>query len=173
LQVETKDPPSVFSFQFAPSSSSSCKSEVQGKAEMELKKKKAKKSSAHNLIPQAQGQGPAPVQSKDSSGANGQSKDHSKENSNAKSNVSTHKDKHQKIHFEFGGPIGACGVIFGLPVVIYMLYFLCNDKVCMHDPRTFDWKSWFQNLPPLSYLFSWEASAMFLGWMALHVFLER
>lgn len=81
--------------------------------------------------------------------------------------------KGEKVHFEFGGPIGACGVIFGLPVVIYLLFFLCNDQVCLKDPRTFDWQGWVASLPSLSSLFSWRASALVCGWMALQVFLER
>lgn len=78
-----------------------------------------------------------------------------------------------KVHYEFGGPIGAFGVIFGLPIVIYGLYFLCNDKVCVQNPFLFDWKNWAQGLPSYDKLFSWEATRIFLGWMAAHVLMER
>ena len=30
------------------------------------------------------------------------------------------------FHFEFGGPIGAIGIMVGLPVIIYGLYFTCG-----------------------------------------------
>lgn len=78
-----------------------------------------------------------------------------------------------KVHYEFGGPLGAFGVIFGLPIVIYGLYFLCNDRVCVNNPLTFDWKSWIAGLPSVEKLFSWEATTIYLGWMAFHVLMER
>jgi hypothetical protein len=84
-----------------------------------------------------------------------------------------HIDGHKTIHFEFGGPLGAAGVIFGLPLVIYLLYFLCNDSVCLHSPWSFDWTDWYTKLPSWVALFSWEATYMYLGWIALHVLLER
>eukprot|EP01031_Cornospumella_fuschlensis_P045032 gene45032-55086_t len=85
---------------------------------------------------------------------------------------SSHKDV-DKVHYEFGGPVGALGVIFGLPIVIYGLYFLCNDSVCLHNPLTFDWKGWLASLPTVDKLFSWEATTIFLGWMGAHVLMER
>ncbi|KAL2014707.1 hypothetical protein VTN00DRAFT_2232 [Thermoascus crustaceus] len=33
----------------------------------------------------------------------------------------------EKRGYEFGGPIGAFGIVFGLPVLIYSLAFFCND----------------------------------------------
>lgn len=33
-------------------------------------------------------------------------------------------------HYEFGGPIGAFGIVIGLPIVIYFLYFICNKDIC-------------------------------------------
>ena len=33
--------------------------------------------------------------------------------------------------YEFGGPIGAFFIIIGLPIVIYALFFLCNDSYCI------------------------------------------
>jgi hypothetical protein len=32
---------------------------------------------------------------------------------------------------EFMGPIGAAGVIFGLPIVEYLLYLSCNSNGCV------------------------------------------
>jgi hypothetical protein len=46
------------------------------------------------------------------------------------------------IEYEFGGPIGAAGVIFGLPFVIFALYFICNKDVCVQNPMVFGWKEW-------------------------------
>ncbi|GAD91665.1 delta(14)-sterol reductase [Paecilomyces variotii No. 5] len=33
----------------------------------------------------------------------------------------------EKRGYEFGGPLGAAGIVFGLPVLIYGFTFLCND----------------------------------------------
>ena len=79
------------------------------------------------------------------------------------------------IHYEFGGPIGATGVVIGLPVVIWGLFFLCNKDICVENPLAFDWVSWASNHLPssLSDLYSHEAAVMYLGWMVFHIFLER
>jgi Delta14-sterol reductase len=83
----------------------------------------------------------------------------------------------KEVHYEFGGPIGALGVIVGLPVVIYGLYFLCNDQQCLSTGNPFDSDYWTQvasSLPSsLSGLVTGEAVAMYLGWMLFHVALER
>lgn len=34
--------------------------------------------------------------------------------------------KEHSFEYEFGGPIGALGVMIGLPGVIYMLFFVCG-----------------------------------------------
>ena len=36
-----------------------------------------------------------------------------------------------KPHYEFGGPIGAMGIIFGLPAVCYGLVLFCNADGCI------------------------------------------
>jgi delta14-sterol reductase len=79
------------------------------------------------------------------------------------------------VEYEFGGPIGAVGVIVGLPAVIYALYFVCNQDVCLTNALSaFDWRAAWGSVPCCLYeLFSWEASAMYLGWMAVQVLLER
>ena len=79
---------------------------------------------------------------------------------------------HEEIHYEFGGPIVVLVLIFILPVVISMLYFLCNDQVCMRNPLSFDWTAFFAQIN-LSNFFSREATIMYLGWMAFSVVLER
>lgn len=78
-----------------------------------------------------------------------------------------------KIHYEFGGPVGAFFVVISLPVVISGLYLICNENTCLNNPFDFDWALWYQSLPSLDKYFSWEATFMYLGWMAFHVLLER
>ncbi len=81
---------------------------------------------------------------------------------------------HHEVEYEFGGPLGALGVIVGLPVVIYALYFVCNADSCVSNPFTFDWKLAYDKIPCCHMeLFSKEATFMYLGWMAFHVILER
>ena len=36
-----------------------------------------------------------------------------------------------KVHYEFGGPVGALGIIFGLPAVCYGLCLFCNSRECI------------------------------------------
>ena len=84
----------------------------------------------------------------------------------------TEIETEKEIHYEFGGPIGALGVIVGLPVVIYALYFLCNDSVCMHNPLDFNWDSFAKQIN-FDTFFSTEGTVMYLGWMAFSVLLER
>ena len=84
--------------------------------------------------------------------------------------------KQAKVHYEFGGPLGAAAIVLGLPAVIYLLYFLCNDKMCLKNPMHFDWPAFFASLRSglsPSNLFSADATLIFLGWMAFHVLLER
>lgn len=78
----------------------------------------------------------------------------------------------EEIHYEFGGPIGALGVIIGTPFVMFMLYFLCNGDVCLTNPLTFDWGKALGQIK-LENFFSTEANIMYLGWMAFNVLLER
>lgn len=78
------------------------------------------------------------------------------------------------IKYEFGGPVGTFFVVFGLPVLINMLYFLCNKDMCMSNPLEFDVQHFLTLLPKtLGSLFSYEATCMYIGWFAFHVFLER
>ena len=82
------------------------------------------------------------------------------------SNISV---SHHEVEYEFGGPLGALGVIVGLPVVIYALFFLCNKEQCITFRSTTVKSielSW-------SDLLSKEAAYIYLGWMLFHVILER
>lgn len=78
----------------------------------------------------------------------------------------------KKIHYEFGGPMGAFGVILGTPFVMFMLYFLCNDQMCLQNPLTFDWASFVASIK-FEKFFSKEATLIYLGWLAFSVLLER
>jgi hypothetical protein len=79
------------------------------------------------------------------------------------------------IKYEFGGPIGTFFTILSLPFVICGLYLLCNDEVCLKNPFEFDFHHWYYQfvIPAASHLFSWNATMIYLGWMAFHVLLER
>lgn len=74
-------------------------------------------------------------------------------------------------HFEFFGPyIGPLGIIFGLPLVCYFLFYACNSEGCLQlAPFSIP------GFPPTQKFFSWQACTVFLGWMsfqaALHLLL--
>ena len=75
-------------------------------------------------------------------------------------------------HYEFGGPIGALGIVLGLPAVCYGLVVTCNAHHCV----SLDYDS-IAGIPSLTFpsgtvLFSPEACAVFLGWMAWCVVLH-
>ena len=72
------------------------------------------------------------------------------------------------IHYEFGGPIGAAGIVFTLPLVVLGLYRLCNKDTCL----TFtSWGNF--NLPSFNNLISFESVMICIGWIAFHIILER
>ncbi|KAH0830899.1 hypothetical protein AYO21_11545 [Fonsecaea monophora] len=53
----------------------------------------------------------------------------------------TEKASEEKHGYEFGGPLGAAGIVFGLPILVYTTIFLCNDvsgcpAPALLDPRT-------------------------------------
>lgn len=78
-----------------------------------------------------------------------------------------------EVEYEFGGPFGAAAVMVGLPAVIYMLYFLCNENVCMKSPLSFDWNRWLGSLPTSSaQLWSNEGTLIFLGWFAFQAAMQ-
>jgi hypothetical protein len=87
------------------------------------------------------------------------------------SEAAANEDSHVK--YEFGGPLGALGVIVGLPLVTYALYFLCNSDRCVANPFAFDYSTALQRLYNFDGLVSLEAIYIFVGWMVFHVILER
>ena len=79
------------------------------------------------------------------------------------------------VKYEFGGPLGAFGIIFGLPLVIYLLYFTCNADFCLTFARIWDLKcmrfvSEINVYLEVNRLFSLEALSMYLLWMSLQLF---
>eukprot|EP01130_Rhizamoeba_saxonica_P014208 TRINITY_DN6182_c0_g1_i1.p1 TRINITY_DN6182_c0_g1~~TRINITY_DN6182_c0_g1_i1.p1 ORF type:complete len:440 (-),score=62.48 TRINITY_DN6182_c0_g1_i1:35-1354(-) len=84
----------------------------------------------------------------------------------------------KKPHYEFGGVPGSIFLTVGLPLGVYALYFLCYGEQCLQNPLDFDYVQFVQSLPFFSLeglysLFSYEATAMYLGWILFQVFLER
>jgi delta14-sterol reductase len=81
--------------------------------------------------------------------------------------------KTESVHFEFGGTPGAIGVMLGLPLVIYLLYFMCNDQICVHGS---DIRSKLPDVlsnitSSLGALTSPEAWQMYIGWMVFQIVL--
>ena len=80
-------------------------------------------------------------------------------------------------HYEFGGRIGAVGIIFGLPFVTYALQYLCGKDYCLDPSNVGDALS--HLFPPASAaggiadLFSLQAFAIVFGWFLFQVVLER
>ncbi|KAF2774021.1 ERG24, C-14 sterol reductase [Teratosphaeria nubilosa] len=57
--------------------------------------------------------------------------------------------------FEFGGPLGAVGITFGLPLVCYAFAFLCNDVSGCPAPSLLSPRKLF-TAPPYSTLSGWQ-----------------
>jgi delta14-sterol reductase len=70
--------------------------------------------------------------------------------------------------FEFFGPyLGPLGIMAGLPFVCYALVYACNADGCLHlSPFSLP------GFPAGTRFFTWEACAVFLGWMAAQVALH-
>lgn len=77
----------------------------------------------------------------------------------------------EAVHIEFGGTPGAIGVMLGLPLVIYLLYFVCNDDICMtYDMSSFAWSKLIDNVKQSAFnLLSTEAWLMYFVWMGMQL----
>lgn len=80
----------------------------------------------------------------------------------------------KKKHYEFGGPLGATAMLFGLPAVCYGLIAACNPKGCSLNPKT--WHSPLEFVPgsssSTSFIASFAAVALwFAAQAALHLLL--
>jgi len=90
----------------------------------------------------------------------------------------TEDQEESTVHYEFGGPLGAIGIIFGLPFVIMVLYFLSSEhfghltfenlSTC-----TFDFNALYKNVMSSEMFITQKSVTIFLSWMGLQVILER
>ena len=77
--------------------------------------------------------------------------------------------------FEFGGPPGAVGVMFGLPLVVYLLFFACGRGACASDvPSALAALERLQSgLADPAALWSWEAAAVVFGWVTIQAAMNQ
>ena len=80
-------------------------------------------------------------------------------------------NSNSKPHFEFGGPLGALSVIVGLPIVIYALFYLCNDEYCINYSFDFSFEKLSKsiNKPILTI----NGFIMYVTWIGFHILMER
>ncbi|KAL0938261.1 delta-sterol reductase [Colletotrichum truncatum] len=88
----------------------------------------------------------------------------------------------QGPRYEFGGPPGAAGIVFGLPILMYVFYFGCNDlsgcpAPALLEPRTLTWEKLRAQIPwPQNGIWgfaSWNVTAWVLGYYLLSLILYR
>ena len=85
------------------------------------------------------------------------------------------------FHYEFGGPVGAFLTTVSLPFVVLGLYYSCTKDVCLDFETLSSWSSIqeyaqaTQQLLPnsLDNLITPVALKIIVGWLLLHVLLER
>ncbi len=66
-------------------------------------------------------------------------------------------------HFEFFGPrLGPLAIMIGLPVVCYSLVWTCNANGCLALRPSLHLPGW----PAGTRWFTWEATWVYLGWLA-------
>ncbi|PYH99086.1 ERG4/ERG24 ergosterol biosynthesis protein [Aspergillus ellipticus CBS 707.79] len=84
--------------------------------------------------------------------------------------------------YEFGGPLGAAAITFGLPVLLYFFAFNCNDVAgCpvpgLLSPKALTWENWTTQAGwpegGIWDLFSWKVSSMVLAYYVLSLALWR
>ncbi|PLB51187.1 putative C-14 sterol reductase [Aspergillus steynii IBT 23096] len=87
-----------------------------------------------------------------------------------------------EVKYEFGGPLGASAITFGLPVLLYIFAFACNDvsgcpAPSLLSPRTLSWEKLSAEIgwPPggLRDLGSWEATGVVLAYYLFSLILWR
>ncbi|KAI3343604.1 putative C-14 sterol reductase [Ustulina deusta] len=83
-------------------------------------------------------------------------------------------------HYEFGGPLGAAGIVFGLPVLQYTFAFACNDvsgcpAPSLLEPSSFSLEKFKSEVgwPGFSGLHSWEVTGVALGYHFFSLLLWR
>ncbi|KAK6719582.1 Delta(14)-sterol reductase erg24b [Fusarium graminearum] len=84
--------------------------------------------------------------------------------------------------YEFGGPLGATGIVFGLPILMQVLYLGCNDvsgcpAPALLDPKTLSWAKLKSQIPwpqeGLSGFMSWEVTRWLFAYYFLSLMLYR
>ncbi|KAL8366429.1 hypothetical protein RB595_004961 [Gaeumannomyces hyphopodioides] len=82
-----------------------------------------------------------------------------------------------KVKYEFAGPPGATAIVFGLPALLWVFFFACNDVTgcpvpSLLSPRTLTWDKLKSEIPwpadGLRGFVSWEAT----GWLLAYYFLS-
>lgn len=90
-------------------------------------------------------------------------------------------DNSQQPHgYEFGGPFGAAGIVFGLPILLYMFAFGCNDVSGCPAPSLLNLKTLSLDTlevevgwPGIMGLASWKATGWTLAYYSFSVILYR
>lgn len=102
--------------------------------------------------------------------------------------MSAHKRKPSKTHvpeaphgYEFGGPLGAFGITFGLPLLIYATFFFCNDvsgcpAPALLHPSTLTWSKLRAQIPwsenGVKGIYSTDATLWVSAYYFLSLFLQ-
>ncbi|KUI70250.1 Delta(14)-sterol reductase [Cytospora mali] len=88
----------------------------------------------------------------------------------------------KKATYEFGGPIGAAAIVFGLPILLNVWYFACNDvsgcpAPALLHPSTLTWDNLKAQTPwpskGISDFANWEATGWTLAYYLLSLILYR
>lgn len=88
----------------------------------------------------------------------------------------------QKPRYEFGGPPGAAAIVFGLPTLMYFLYFTCNDvsgcpTPALLNPGSLTWDKLKTQIPwpqdGIRGFASWEATGWTVAYYLLSLVLYR
>ncbi|KAL1973729.1 hypothetical protein VTN31DRAFT_5289 [Thermomyces dupontii] len=96
--------------------------------------------------------------------------------SRKESTIPVQKPPNKKEGYEFGGPLGAAGIIFGLPVLLYSFVFVCNDvsgcpAPSLLHPSTLAWDALKEEIgwpeEGLAALFDARVTLWVLGYYAL------
>ncbi|KID74608.1 Delta(14)-sterol reductase [Metarhizium brunneum] len=92
------------------------------------------------------------------------------------------KSAPEKPKYEFGGPLGATAIVFGLPALLYAFFFTCNDMTgcpapALLSPQTLSWEVLKSQVPwpenGLAGFASWKATGWMLAYYLLSLLLYR
>ena len=81
------------------------------------------------------------------------------------------------VEYEFGGPVGSFFTTISLPLVIFLLYVLCNDKYCLPLSALYSFDLQTGNFSFLEFLYQiefWNLNAFLatLGWLLFQALLQ-